>query len=122
MEYVLKTINKRLKGKNYHFEEYKTSNPLYPYVIGELSETENTQGTGEEIYTFFLNIFTKKVYNRIRIVEEIRGLFPTIEGYVKHSEENGTIAIYNQAITHFYTDVEGMHRTELRLKVLRWKG
>ena len=123
MRKVLKYVLSEMKGAgiNYHFQKYKTAEPVYPYFVGELLPVTPVNEDGIKEYTLQLEGFHRgSVVELLEEVDKIEERFPMWG--------NSTV-IDNQSVTIFYDTcqtldsmVEGLEKVLIHLTIKSLKG
>lgn len=124
MDKMLQVILQKMKDSkvNYHFQQYKTQKPVYPYFIGELLPVQTFSEDGMKEYTMILDGFNRgTMYDLLKESEKIETAFPMVEGF--------TTVVDNQAITVFFASCqpvdsgdEQLQKVEIQLTIKTWKG
>lgn len=99
MNNVLKTVNDAMAaaGINYEYQEW-TSEPDYPYFVGEYQEIEPATEDGKQETSFLLTGFTRSSYAELETAKEkIAETFPAIGGHIAITEDGSAWCYFMQA-------------------------
>lgn len=123
MKKVLKHVASEMKAAqiNYHFQKYKTANPVYPYFVGELLPVIPVNEDGIKEYTLSLQGFHRgSIVELLEEVDKIEEHFP--------AWGNSTV-IDEQSVTIFFDTcqvldsmVEGLEKVSVNLTIKTLKG
>lgn len=124
MNNVLKTVNDAMAaaGINYEYQEW-TSEPDYPYFVGEYQEIEPATEDGKQETSFLLTGFTRSSYAELETAKEkIAETFPAIGGHVAITEDGSAVAIfYAGALGNIPTGDAELKRIQINLNIKEWK-
>ena len=124
MEEVLGFINKALDdaGVPYEFLEW-TQKVTYPYFVGEYSEFEPDNESGEEDKSFILTGFYRgnnARYELEKMRAKIEATFPAIGGKVA-ALDSGSVAIFYGNSSYIPTGEEELYKIQINLSIKLWK-
>lgn len=125
MEEVLGFINKALEdaGVPYEFLEW-TQGVTYPYFVGEYSEFEPDNESGEEDKSFILTGFYRgnnARYELEKMRAKIEATFPTIGGKVAALDSGSVVAIFYGNSSYIPTGEEELYKIQINLSIKLWK-
>jgi len=119
----LKFINDQMNaiGVPYEFGEW-TSDVVYPYFIGEITEDEPMTEDGLEQSTLMLTGFHRGDYiDLIEMRTRIKQHFEAIGG-LRAMTASGSIAVFYAGSLFVPTGEAGLKRIQINLKIKEWKG
>ena len=108
----------------YEFGEW-TSDVVYPYSVGELTETETENEDGMEQPEFILTVFHRSAENSFAALEDIKNKikkhFHPIHGLRVQQGHDVFVCFYGGA---FYvpTGEAALKRLQITLNIKHWKG
>lgn len=120
---VLKFINEQMSqiAVNYEFDEW-TSDIVYPYFVGEISEDEPQTEDGAETATVMLTGFHRGKYIELeKAKEKIKKHFEPITG-LRAKTDSGTIAVFFAGAFNIPSGEADLKKIQINLKVKTWKG
>lgn len=120
---VLKFINEQMSqiAVNYEFDEW-TSDIVYPYFVGEISEDEPQTEDGAETATVMLTGFHRGKYIELeKAKEKIKKHFEPITG-LSAKTDSGTIAVFFAGAFNIPSGEADLKKIQINLKVKTWKG
>lgn len=125
MEEVLGFINKALEdaGIPYEFLEW-TQGVTYPYFVGEYSEFEPDNESGEEDKSFILTGFYRgnnARYELEKMRAKIEATFPAIGGKVAALDSGSVVAIFYGNSSYIPTGEEELYKIQINLSIKLWK-
>lgn len=125
MEEVLGFINKALEdaGVPYEFLEW-TQGVTYPYFVGEYSEFEPDNESGEEDKSFILTGFYRGNNARYELEKmrvKIEATFPGIGGKVAALDSGSVVAIFYGNSSYIPTGEEELYKIQINLSIKLWK-
>lgn len=125
MEEVLGFINKALEdaGVPYEFLEW-TQGVTYPYFVGEYSEFEPDNESGEEDKSFILTGFYRgnnARYELEKMRAKIEVTFPAIGGKVAALDSGSVVAIFYGNSSYIPTGEEELYKIQINLSIKLWK-
>lgn len=125
MEEVLGFINKALEdaGVPYEFLEW-TQKITYPYFVGEYSEFEPDNESGEEDKSFILTGFYRgnnARYELEKMRAEIEATFPAIGGKVAALDSGSVVAVFYGNSSYIPTGEEELYKIQINLSIKLWK-
>lgn len=105
----------------YEFGEW-SSDVVYPYYTGEITEDSPTTEDGAEQSTFILNGFHRGNFIDIeRDKEKIKRHFHPIYG-LRGNTDSGAIAVFFDSAIYVPSGEAGLKRIQINLKIKEWKG
>ena len=118
----LKFINEQLEaiGVPYEFGEW-SSDVVYPYFVGEITEEPTMTEDGQESSTMLLTGFTRNGYMELETIKEkIKRHFHPIHGLRGWIGDNAVVVFYEGS---FYvpTDEADLKRIQINLQIKEWK-
>lgn len=120
---VLKFINEQMSqiAVNYEFNEW-TSDIVYPYFVGEISEDEPQTEDGAETSTVMLTGFHRGKYIELeRAKEKIKNHFNPVLG-LRAKTDSGVIAVFFAGAFNIPSGEADLKKIQINLKVKTWKG
>lgn len=125
MEEVLEFMNKALDdaGIPYEFMEW-TQSVTYPYFVGEYSEFEPENESGEEDKTFILTGFYRgnnARYELEKMRAKIEATFPAIGGKVAALDSGSVVAVFYGNSSYIPTGEEELYKIQINLSIKLWK-
>lgn len=125
MEEVLGFINKALEdaGVPYEFLEW-TQGVTYPYFVGEYSEFEPDNESGEEDKSFILTGFYRgnnARYELEKMRAKIEATFPGIGGKVAALDSGSVVAVFYGNSSYIPTGEEELYKIQINLSIKLWK-
>lgn len=125
MEEVLGFINKALEdaGVPYEFLEW-TQGVTYPYFVGEYSEFEPDNESGEEDKSFILTGFYRgnnARYELEKIRAKIEATFPAVGGKVAALDSGSVVAVFYGNSSYIPTGEEELYKIQINLSIKLWK-
>lgn len=125
MEEVLGFINKALEdaGVPYEFLEW-TRKVTYPYFVGEYSEFEPDNESGEEDKSFILTGFYRgdnARYELEKMRAKIEATFPAIGGKVAALDSGSVVAVFYGTSSYIPTGEEELYKIQINLSIKLWK-
>lgn len=119
----LKFINQQMAELSipYEFGEW-TTDVIYPYSVGEVSEDPITTEDGAETSTFILNFFHRGNYADLESIKaRIKQHFQPIFG-LRASTDSGAIAVFYESAFYVPTNEADLKRLQINLTIKEWKG
>lgn len=125
MEEVLEFMNKALDdaGIPYEFMEW-TQSVTYPYFVGEYSEFEPENESGEEDKTFILTGFYRgnnARYELEKMRAKVEATFPAIGGKVAALDSGSAVAVFYGNSSYIPTGEEELYKIQINLGIKLWK-
>lgn len=125
MEEVLGFINKALEdaGVPYEFLEW-TQGVTYPYFVGEYSEFEPDNESGEEDKSFILTGFYRgnnARYELEKMRAKVEATFPAIGGKVAALDSGSVVAVFYGNSSYIPTGEEELYKIQINLSIKLWK-
>lgn len=119
----LKFINEQMDtiAVPYEFGEW-TSEVIYPYTVGEITEEPTVSEDGLEESTMILTSFHRgKLIDLEMVKEKIKKHFHPIYG-LRASTDSGTIAVFFDGSFYIKTGEADLKKLQINLKIKEWKG
>lgn len=125
MEEFLEFMNKALDdaGVPYEFMEW-TQGVTYPYFVGEYSEFEPENESGEEDKTFILTGFYRgnnARYELGKMRAKIEATFPAINGKMATLNSGSVVAVFYGNSSYIPTGEEELYKIQINLSIKLWK-
>ncbi|MBO5208070.1 MAG: hypothetical protein J6B68_01860 [Lachnospiraceae bacterium] len=106
-------------GLNYEFMEW-TSDPVYPYFVGEYQEIPQPNEDGEEESTFILTGFSRDSWIQLEEAKEkIKEHFSKV-GKIVTTESNSAMAIFYANSFPIQTGDAELKKIQINLTVKEW--
>ena len=118
----LKFISEQLEaiGVPYEFGEW-SSEVVYPYFVGEITEEPATTEDGQESSTMLLTGFTRGEYLELETIKEkIKRHFHPVHGLRGWIDDNAIVVFFDGS---FYvpTGEADLKRIQINLQIKEWK-
>lgn len=120
----LKFINSRLSaaGIPYEFGQW-TSAVVYPYFVGEISESPTATEDGQEQSTMILTGFHRgKFIDLLTVMEQIKSLFSPVHGLRWQTESGSAIVVFFDGYFIVPAVEADLKKIQINLKIYEWKG
>lgn len=120
----LKFINSRLSaaGIPYEFGQW-TSAVVYPYFVGEISESPMATEDGQEQSTMILTGFHRgKFQDLLTVMEQIKSLFNPVHGLRGQTESGSAIVAFFDGYFIVPSTDASLKKIQINLKIYEWKG
>lgn len=124
MKKALKYVLAEMKsaGINYHFQKYKTNEPVYPYFVGELLPVIPINEDGIKEYTLSLMGFHRgSLIELLEEVDKIEEIFPCIGGS-RTVIDNESVAVFFDTCQPIDSMMEGVEKVLVNLTIKTLKG
>lgn len=121
---VLKAVSDGMQalGIEYGFGEYKADPVVYPYFVGEYTETEAANEDGMQQSTFILTGFSRGSWLDLEnAVQLISDYFHPVEGKIVITETGSAVAIFYANSMTIQTGDAELKREQINLTVKEWK-
>lgn len=121
---VLKIISDAMAslGIEYGFAEYSGDPVVYPYFVGEYTETEGFTEDGLQESTFLLTGFTRKTWLELEEAKEkIENYFNRVSGYTVITDSGSGVAIFYTHSLIVPTGDAELKSIQINLSVKEWK-
>ena len=121
---VKKAVSDGMKslGIEYAFERYKKDPVVYPYFVGEYTETETFTEDGLQEYTFLLTGFSRDSWDTLETAKEkIRDYFDKVSGNTVIAENGSAVAIFYANSLIVPTGDAELKSIQINLSVKEWK-
>lgn len=119
----LKFINEQMDmiGVPYEFTEW-TSDVVYPYFVGEITEEPIETEDGHEQSTMLLMGFHRgKMIDLLTVKEKIKSHFPPVYG-LRGQTDSGAIAVFFDGFFAVPSGEAELKKIQINLKIQEWKG
>ena len=119
----LQFINEQMESIEvpYEFDTW-TSDVVYPYFVGEISESPTMTEDGYEESTLMITGFNRGKYIDLETVKEkIKKHFDPING-LRSTTNSGAIAVFYNGAFNVPTGEEELKKIQINLLVKEWKG
>ena len=121
---ILKIISDAMAslGLEYGFAEYAGDPVVYPYFVGEYTETESTTEDGLQETTFLLTGFSRETWLALEEAKEkIENYFNRVSGHTVITDSGSGVAIcYAHSLIVPTGDAE-LKRIQINLRIKEWK-
>ena len=105
----------------YELDEW-TSDVIYPYGVGEITEEPSMTEDGAEESTLLLTFWHRgKIIDLERIKKKIKKHFHPIYG-LRGSTDGGTIAVFYDSAFYIHSGEAELKKLQINLKIKEWKG
>lgn len=120
---VLGVVNTELNSIGVPYEYMRwTSDIVYPYFIGECSETTTDTEDGYKEYTLMVTGTTKGAWLELEQYRaKIEDHFPSVYG-LRKSTDSGTVVIFYENSFPVDTGEADLKRIQINLHIKMWKG
>lgn len=121
---VKKAVSDGMKslGIEYAFERYKKDPVVYPYFVGEYTETETFTEDGLHEYSFLLTGFSRDSWDTLETAKEnIRDYFDKVSGNTVIAEGGSAVAIFYANSLIVPTGDAELKSIQINLSVKEWK-
>lgn len=119
----LKFINRQMDliSVPYELDEW-TSDVVYPYGVGEITEEPTMTEEGAEESSLLLTFWHRgKIIDLERIKKKIKNHFHPIYG-LRGSTDSGTIAVFYDSAFYIHSGEAELKKLQINLKIKEWKG
>jgi hypothetical protein len=121
---VRKIIDKAMTslGLEYSFMEYAGNPVVYPYCVGEVTETEGVTEDGLQESTFLLTGFSRGTWLELEEDrEKIENYFNRISGLTAITDSGSGVAIFYANSLVVPTGDAELKKVQINLSVKEWK-
>ena len=121
---VLKIIDNAMKslGIEYGFASYKKYPVVYPYFVGEYTETEPFREDGLQETSFLLTGFHRGTWSDLEDAKEkIEKYFNKVSGKVVVAEDGSAAAIFYASALIVPTGDAELKSIQVNLSIKEWK-
>lgn len=121
---VLKLISDAMKslGIAYGFGEYSGNPVIYPYFVGEYTETESVTEDGLQETTFLLTGFSRGSWLALEEAKEnIENYFNKVSGKTVITANGSGVAVFYANSLIVPTGDEELKRIQINLTIKEWK-
>jgi hypothetical protein len=102
---------------NYEFQEWTSSEIVFPYWVGDYTETEYSSELGYTSYSFMLTGTTNKSWLDLeKEKEKIKNIFSDYT----YAEEGYSLAIYYENSFNIPCDDMSIKRMQINLEIKEW--
>lgn len=122
---VLKIVSDAMNelGLEYGFGEYSGDPVVYPYFVGEYTETEPTTEDGLQETTFPLTGFSRDVWLTLENAKEkIENYFNRVSGKTVIADNGSAVAIFYANSLIVPTGDAELKSIQINLSIKEWKG
>lgn len=120
---VMKVVSDAMEslGIEYEFVTF-TRSPVYPYFVGEYTETESFTEDGLQESTFLLTGFSRDSWlTLVAAADKIRGYFDKVSGKTVISDNGSAVAIFYANSLIVPTGDAELKSIQINLSVKEWK-
>ena len=120
----LKFINEQMASiaVPYEFMQW-TSDIVYPYFVGEITESPTFSESGFEESTMLLTGFSRGNYLDMETIKEkIKSHFSPVYGLRGQTESGATITVFYDNAFYVPTGEADLKKLQINLKIFLWKG
>lgn len=119
LKYIDDTLNNA--GINYEFGMW-TSDVIYPYWVGEYTDTPTSNEDGMTETSFILSGTSRNSMLELEETKEkIEDLFPSVGGKIAKLDNGSRIAIFFDYAMYVPTDTADIKRLQINLIIKEWK-
>lgn len=109
-------------GIEYDFLEYTKSPIVYPYFVGEYTETEPTTEDGLQETTFMLSGFTRDTWLTLENAkEQIENYFNKVYGKTVMVDDGSAVAVFYGNALIVPTGDEELKKIQINLQCKEWR-
>lgn len=109
-------------GLEYEFGEYTKKRIVYPYFVGEYTETEPTTEDGLQETTFMLSGFTRDKWLTLENAKEkIERYFNKVYGKTVMVDDGSAVAVFYGNALIVPTGDEELKKIQINLQCKEWK-
>lgn len=121
---VLKIISNAMidLGLEYGFGEYSADPVVYPYFVGEYTETESTTEDGLQETSFLLTGFSRESWQALEDAKErIESFFNQVSGRTVIADNGSAVAIFYAGSMIVPTGDAELKSIQINLSIKEWK-
>ena len=121
---VLKIISNAMidLGLEYGFGEYSADPVVYPYFVGEYTETESTTEDGLQETSFLLTGFSRESWQALEDAKErIESFFNQVSGKTVIADNGSAVAIFYADSMIVPTGDAELKSIQINLSIKEWK-
>lgn len=121
---VLKIVSDAMAamGLEYDFETYKKHPVVYPYFVGEYTETESFTEDGLQETTFLLTGFSRDSWLTLENAKErIEQYFNRVSGHTVITDNGSAVAIFYTNSLIVPTGDAELKSIQINLNIKEWK-
>lgn len=121
---VLKIISNAMidLGLEYGFGEYSADPVVYPYFVGEYTETESTTEDGLQDTSFLLTGFSRESWQALEDAKErIESFFNQVSGRTVIADNGSAVAIFYAGSMIVPTGDAELKSIQINLSIKEWK-
>jgi hypothetical protein len=109
-------------GLEYEFGEYTKKRIVYPYFVGEYTETEPTTEDGLQETTFMLSGFTRDKWLTLENAKEkIENYFNKVYGKTVMVDDGSAVAVFYGNALIVPTGDEELKKIQINLQCKEWR-
>lgn len=109
-------------GLEYEFGEYTKKRIVYPYFVGEYTETEPTTEDGLQETTFMLSGFSRGTWLTLENAKEkIERYFNKVYGKTVMVDDGSAVAVFYGSSLIVPTGDEELKKIQINLQCKEWK-
>ena len=120
----LKFINSKMTEAEvpYEFGQWSSA-VVYPYFVGEISESPTNTEDGREQSTMLLTGFHRGNFSDLlSVMERIKSLFDPIHGLRGQTDSGSAIVVYFDGFFVVPSGEAELKKIQINLKIYEWKG
>ena len=120
----LKFINEQMGQIDvpYEFGQW-TSDIVYPYFVGEITEEPTITEDGLEQSTMLLTGFSRENYLDMETINErIKSHFSPVHGLRGQTDSGHAVVVYYDGSFYVPTGEADLKKIQINLKIYEWKG
>lgn len=120
----LKFINEQMEAIAVPYElDVWTSEIVYPYFVGELTEEPTITEDGRESSTMLLTGFHRgKMIDLLTVMEKIKSHFSPVHGLRGQTDSGSSIAVFFDGFMIIPSGEADLKKIQINLKIYVWKG
>lgn len=121
---VLKIISNAMigLGLEYGFGEYSADPVVYPYFVGEYTETESTTEDGLQETSFLITGFSRESWQALEDAKErIESFFNQVSGRTVMADNGSAVAIFYAGSMIVPTGDAELKSIQINLSIKEWK-
>ena len=109
-------------GLEYNFMEYAGNPVVYPYFVGEVTETEGVTEDGLQESTFLLTGFSRGTWLELEEArEKIENYFNSVSGLTVITDSGSGVAIFYAHSLVVPTGDAELKKVQINLSIKEWK-
>ena len=121
---ILKIVNSAMidLGLEYGFGEYSGDPVVYPYFVGEYTETESTTEDGLQETSFLITGFSRESWQALEDAKErIENFFNQVSGRTVITDKGSAVAIFYAGSMIVPTGDAELKSIQINLSIKEWK-